>query len=347
MRVLMIVQQVDESHWLRGFTVGWIRALAAQVAALDVLALEAAPTDLPDNVTVFSMGKERGKNRARELWNFQRGMLRFAPRADVIFSHMTPLYTILAAPYAALFGKKQVLWYTHRQVDTALRLADRLVWRVTTAVPDSYGIPSGKARALGHGIDTDFFAPGDGPPPDDLPVVLQVARLMPIKRQETLIRALAKGVPARAVFVGADEQGTGYADRLKALAQELNVPVTFTGGLPAAEVRGWYRRAAVAVNLSPAGLFDKAVLESLACGTPTIVCNPAFDPLLGSCQPTLRINDPDDVDGLAARLLKLLALAEGDTRAMGDMLRKHTVEQHSLRQLMARLVRVFETGEPA
>ena len=195
MRVLMLVQQIDERDWLRAFIVTWVRALAAHVDRLDVLTLERGEAWLPDNVYVRSLGKEGGKNRARELARFHQGMMELAPRADIIFSHMTPRYTLLAAPYAALFRKRQVLWYTHRNPSRQVRLALRFCWRVATAAPDSFPIQSPKVRTLGHGIDTAFYAPDDGPK-DMPPSVIHVARLMPIKHQATLVHALAQ-VPER------------------------------------------------------------------------------------------------------------------------------------------------------
>lgn len=398
MRVLMLVQQIDERDWLRAFIVAWVRALAGQVEAVDVITLEQGEAALPANVTVWSLGKEAGKNRARELGRFHRGMLRLAPRADVIFSHMTPRYTLLAAPYAALFGKRQVLWYTHRHASWQLRLAHLLCWRVTTAMPDSFPIPSAKVRALGHGIDTEFFAPaafdvtnGRGMPrpygesgfvgttpassavnmPPASPavpltpqpprpqvargsedVIVQVARLMPIKHQATLLRALARLTAAQGVVIGAvptgQEQYAGYADGLRALAAELGIDerVTFAGGLLPPDVRDWYRRAAVAVNLSPPGLFDKAVLESMASGVPTLVATHSFDDLLGEHAPLLRIDSPDDAAGLAERLHTLLLLTPAQRARIGAHLRARVVESHSLARLMPRLVNVFTTGEP-
>jgi glycosyltransferase involved in cell wall biosynthesis len=122
--------------------------------------------------------------------------------------------------------------------------------------------------------------------------------------------------------------------------------VTFAGGLPPDAVRDWYRRAAIAVNLSPLGLFDKAALESMAAGTPTIVSNPAFDSLLGDHVPSLRIDSPEDVEGLAARLRALLALAEDERRAIGNDIRGRVAATHSLERLMPRLVNILKTGEP-
>ena len=350
MRVLMLVQQMDERDWLRAFIVTWVRALAAHVERLGVLTLERGEVWLPDNVYVRSLGKEQGKNRARELLNFHRGMMELAPHADVIFSHMTPRYALLAAPYAALFRKRQVLWFTHRNPSKQVRLAMPFLWRAATAAPDSFPVQSPKVRALGHGVDAGYYAPDDTPK-DTPPVIVHVSRLMPIKHQTTLIRALAQLPDAQAVFVGdvpvGQEIYAAYPDSLKALAAELGVAerVRFTGGLLAPDVRDEYRRATIAVNLSPPGLFDKAALESMATGVPTIVSTHAFDALLGESPDRFRIDSPDDVDGLAANLRDLLALPADERAALGRVQRERVMAEHSLDQLITLLARLLETGE--
>lgn len=171
---------------------------------------------------------------------------------------------------------------------------------------------------------------------------------MPIKRQSMLIRALPDVPDARAVFVGdvPPETDPAYRTELDDLARTLAVTerVTFAGSQPPDALREQYRRAAVAVNLSPAGLFDKAALESMAVGVPTVVTNPAFDDLLPD--PRLRLPDSDDSPTLAARLRELLALDEGERHAIGVSLRERVVAAHSLDGLIERLVRVLNTGEP-
>lgn len=350
MRVLMLVQQMDAGDWLRAFILDWVNALAQTVTHVDVITLEKGTYTIPQNVTVTSLGKENGKNRARELLAFHTAMRELAPQADVIFSHMTPRYTLLAAPYARRYGKRQVLWYTHRNPSRQLRLALRAAWRVATAMPESFPIKSPKVRALGHGIDTHFYAPPRRL--NESNRVVQVARLMPIKHQPTLIRALAQVPDAHAVFVGdvpvGQEEHQGYADGLRTLAGAVSAAdrVTFAGGLLAPAVREQYHSAAVAVNLSPDGLFDKAALESMACGVPTIVSSRAFDSLLGDDADRLRIAGPEDIDGLAARLKDLLALTPAERLLMGERLRARVVEAHGLERLMLRLARLFATGEP-
>ena len=195
-----------------------------------------------------------------------------------------------------------------------------------------------------------FYPPRDGDPaPPDTPrYVVHVARLMPIKHQATLIRALPTVPDAVAVFIGDERpEAPDYRRQLETLAADLDVGdrLISTGSLPPQAVRTWYHRAAAAVNLSPVGLFDKAALEAMVCAAPTIVCNPAFDPLFGADIERLRIDSPDDHAGLAARLNALLALNPAERAALGSAISARTVEAHSLEGLIARLVRVLITGE--
>src|SRR5258708_38009870 len=177
MRIVMFVQQVDERDWLRAFTLDWIRGLAARVERVDVITLEQGKATLPANVFVHSMGKERGYGRVRELLEYYRILWRLIRHVDVLFCHMTPRYSWLAAPLAALFRKPQVLWYTHRQDDWELRLALMACRFVTKAVPDRFPIKSPKGPALGPGIDQKFYAPGPNSKLALHPLVVHGARL--------------------------------------------------------------------------------------------------------------------------------------------------------------------------
>lgn len=341
MRVAMLVQKVDERDWLMSFTLKWIRALAARVDRVDVIALEQRQADLPTNVFVQSMGKERGYGRAGELLAFYRALIGIVRDVDVLFSHMTPRYVLISAPLAILFRKPQVLWFTHRQTSLELRLATALSRYVVSAVPESFPLPTPKLRALGHGIDTDFYAPDPTCVPDDPPLIVYVARLMPIKRQDALLRAVGTGIEARVALVGDVPVGhdASYPDTLKVLARDLGIEdrVMFTGGLLSEAVRDLLRRATLAVNLSPPGLFDKAALESMLVGVPTLVSNPAFNGLLGEHVSRLSVADPNDTQALADRLRALLALPAGERQRMAADIRERVGAAHSLDGLMDKL----------
>lgn len=338
----------DRDDPLLGFVLTWVERLAARFDHIDVITMRAGRLDLPENVRVFSVGKERGYSEARRAAEFYRLLAsRLTERRyAACFAHMMPLFAMLSAPLLIPANIPITLWYTHRSNTRTLRAATRVSHRIVTAAPNSFPFASSKLRVLGHGVDTGFFAPAD---PASDPVVVQVARLMPIKHQDTLIRALADVPNARAVFVGGvpPETSSEYADSLLTLAGDLGVAdrVTFAGDQSREGVRRYLQYAAAAVNLSPVGLFDKAALESLACAVPTVVSNPDFASVLGEHAPHLCIESPDDSAVLAARLRDLLAMSPDARRAMGLQLRDNVIAQHSLDTLIDRLTRVLLTGE--
>ncbi len=213
-----------------------------------------------------------------------------------------------------------------------------------------------QAPSSGEGIQTSF--PPGGLPAIELagtgtgdksrPLVTQVGRLAGIKHQATTIQALA-GVDAELALIGGVQPGAPreYEEHLRSLISRLGLEARcqLLGDLPPVELRGWYRRATVAVNMSPAGLFDKAALESMACAVPTVVCNRAFAPLLGEHRELLLAAGPEDVAGLRARLRRICALSAAERLAIGEALRANVVREHSLPRLVERLLNVLATGE--
>jgi len=350
MRVIFFTQKLDESDWLLGFTVAWLRALAVRVDHVDVVALEQRSAELPANVDVYSLGKEHGAGRLAEAIAFQRIVAGRARHTDVIFGHLTARYTWLAAPWAILNRVPQCLWYTHRQIDRDLRLALPIVRWVTTAAADSFPIASSKVHIMGHGIDALRYAPNGTTPDRDPPLIMAVGRIAPIKRHAVLIDAAAilkaRGVAVQIVIAGGATSPEGMAYQASLQAQiarlDLGASVTLLGALPADALIGWYRRATIVTNLSPPGLFDKAALEAAFIARPIVVTNPAFNDLLGDDRARLSLPDPPDPAVLADRLQTLLALSEAERAHIGDQLRERAMAQHSLDRLMDRLVALWK-----
>ncbi len=197
MRWVMVTRKLDPRDDRAGFVVRWVEELAARLENLDVICQESAAPDLPDNVRVFSMGKESGAGRVAQARRFTAHLRALVPGADGVFCHMIPRYVLFAAPWARLYRKPLLFWYTHRQISLELRLAHFFPTRILTAAPGSYPIPTSRLAVIGHGIETDLFPPPDGE--SDPPEVIQVARLSPIKRQDDLLRAAAVVRAARTV----------------------------------------------------------------------------------------------------------------------------------------------------
>src|SRR5690606_925360 len=122
---------------------------------------------------------------------------------DAVLAHMVPRYAVYAAPFALPRGIPMFLWYTHKQVDWAVRLAEPLVKKVFTASERSFRLRSRKKVVTGHGIDTARFvprAPGEPAPTHDIAVV---GRIAPAKDPLVLVEALGllerRGVRPRVV----------------------------------------------------------------------------------------------------------------------------------------------------
>ena len=157
---------------------------------------------------------------------------------------------------------------------------------------------------------------GSGPPlSDSAPQLLAVGALRSYKGLETLIEALGRlaerGVPVpRTVCVGADESGSGYPDRLRAMAAERGVGEYF-------EIRGWVADAELArlyaestASVSPSEFegFGLPVAEGLAAGLPVIASSiPPHREVAGDAALYF---EPGNADELAAAIERLMGDGE-------------------------------------
>ncbi len=355
MKVLMITQKVDLDDDLLGFTHTWVRALAERVTHLHVLALSVERHDLPENVTLYSMGKERGAGWLRRFSNFTRVVapLVLQQRVNVVFVHMCPIYAILAAPWTKLAQVPMVLWFTHKSVNWKLRLAHWLVDRVVTASPESFRLPSDKIVVTGHGIDTELFKPAEGLRPERPFTVLSVGRISPIKDYETLIEAADILVNKRGQrdlqFVVVGDVGTpeqaAYRERLLAEVRhrELSDRFEFVGAVLHQRIVDYYQQADLFVNLSRTDSLDKAVLEAMACGVVPLTSNLAFGPLLGALAPRLMFA-ARDARHLADKIERFAQFPKVEKGTWERELRSLVVQQHSVAGLMDRLVKAWGRG---
>ncbi|MGH7175319.1 MAG: glycosyltransferase [Minisyncoccia bacterium] len=270
MKLLICTQAVDENDPVLGFFARWIEEFSKHSESVEVICLKAGRFNLPENVRVHSLGKERGvTSRAAHAWRFFSLAWRLRRDYDAVFVHMNPEYLVLAGWLWRALGKRSALWYTHKSVNLKLRLAVLYANVVFTASPESFRLPTKKLQVMGHGIDTDFFTP-------DLSVArgegwLSVGRLSPSKRHDLALRAAAQaGRELRIAGEGPERH------HVESLAKELNTRVAFLGPLTQAQLRDEYRRAALLIHRSETGSLDKVVLEAAACGLPVDTTDPAL-----------------------------------------------------------------------
>jgi D-inositol-3-phosphate glycosyltransferase len=138
-----------------------------------------------------------------------------------------------------------------------------------------------RIRIVAPGVDHAFFGPGHRPQarralglPQDVPLLLFVGRLQPLKRADVAVRALGRIPGAQLVVVGGPSgpRGEATCHQLTALVDELGLAdrVHFVDPQPHELLSTYYRAADVCVVPSRSESFGLVALESAACGTPVV-----------------------------------------------------------------------------
>lgn len=350
MRLLLFNLATDADDPILGFSTRWIQALARRMEFIHVITMRVGRAEVPENVQVFSVGKEKGYSEPRRAVEFYRHLFRILreDRIDACFSHMIPIFTVLAAPILKVKRIPIVTWYAHPSLTWILKLAHHLSDRMVASVATAYPYRKDKLVVVGQGIDTYFFCP-DGSAPEEPPLILCVGRLSPVKDHPTLIRAAALlrerwGKLFRVVILGgpAGSQDEPYIRSLNRLVEELNLQdiVSFHLPVPQSALPDWYRRCTILVNMTPTGSGDKVVWEAMACSRPCLAANEGFRETMGRWADLLLFNHGNSRD-LTDRLRALLAMSEEERLEIGNALRKSVMENHSLEGLADRLVMLF------
>ena len=343
----MITRKVDKDDAQAGFTYGWVKKLGEKVNELKVICLEKGNiSGLPDNIEVFSLGKEKGKNRIKEFINFQIGALKFIRKVDGVFCHMNPEYTILIAPYAKIFRKKIVSWYSHKAINWKVRLINIIADKIVTPTKEAFGLKSNKKLVIGHGIDTKLFKPIQNKEKSNVFKIISVGRISPIKDYKTLIEAIDiinNNINIKVDIIG--ELGLcsqqNYFDKLKKIIKEkgLEGVINFRGTIPNQELPKYYQESDLSINLCPTGSPDKAVLESMSCALPVLVANETFREDFDIYVNQL-IFKHRNAENLAKKIIDLAGSSQ--LKEIGLYLREQVVKNHNLDNLIKRLIYVFK-----
>ena len=339
MRLLICTQIVDRTHPVQGFFHRWLEEFATHFDAIQVICLFEGEHALPQNVSVYSLGKEKGSvSKIRYASRFGTYMRSLEGKYDAVYVHMNPEYVILGWPW---WRKIPVgLWYNHTYGGAKLAVAASLVRYLFHTSPYAASTGRRKSIQMPVGIDTAVFTD---------PNVERIAdsvyfqgRIAPAKRIHVLLEAfrlLKKDVPGATLdMVGPLDQE--YVQRLRSEFEEvIGKGATFCGPKANTDTPALYGSHIVSVNLTAAGNFDKSALEPLSCGTPVVVSSPAFKGIVS--EDCFFIEN--DAESLAATLKRILTLPAEERAAIAEQGRKIIEEQHSLRRLGVELARIYST----
>jgi len=227
-------------------------------------------------------------------------------------------------------------------------LADVVIANASDLAADlnrSYGVPSNKLSVVYNPFDLERIEtlscePVEGEWFDDnIPVLLNVARLIEQKNQELLIRAFARvrrNVPCRLAILG---EGA-LRDRLRNTAQDLGVEkdVAFLGWRD--NPFKYMRRAHAFVLSSDYEGYPSVLTEAMASGCPVIStdCPSGPNEILeaGNCGLLVPVKDEE---ALAGQMQKILL--DGELRQKLIALGKERVKDFDLEPIVDRFERII------
>jgi len=223
------------------------------------------------------------------------------------------------------------------------RLADHVVCNsaaLKRVLTRRCGVPEARISVILNGVEVDYFQPapeGAGPYPA---VVLSVARMVPDKDLDTLIRAFALVTPdfpqAQLWLVG---EGPLRED-IRRLAAELLPPESYRFIAPQADLRSLFRQAGMLALSSRTEAMPNVVLEAMAAGLPVAATAVGGLPEMVAPARTGWLAPPEDPGALAAALGRLLGNPE-QCRAFGQTARRRVVQDFSMSAMVRRYEEVL------
>ena len=191
-----------------------------------------------------------------------------------------------------------------------------------------------------NGVDPQMFSTPDSEP--DVPVILSVGNLIPVKGHELLLRAFA-AVQDQFPGLSLEIIGDGpERPRLQQLVSELSVAgkVHFRGRQSRQQVADAMRRATVFALPSRYEGLGCVYLEAMSAGRPVIAClgqgiDEVIQPGVNGC--LIRPGDLQELTDTLARLLQQPELR----RKIGDAARQTILQSYPLAEQAARLFRLY------
>jgi len=209
-----------------------------------------------------------------EIWN---GMPFFSPVWAARRPSTVWLHHMHADMWHQTFADKPLIGHAGKALET--RIAP-LIYRRTRIVTlstsskhelvHSMGFRDDRVDVVPPGIDARFSPGGVR---SDVPLVVAVGRLVPVKQHDVLLRVLAK-VREKVPDLRAVIASEGYnRPKLEALRHELGLDdvVSMPGWVSDDDIVDLYRSAWLLAATSSHEGWDMTVTEAAACGTPAVV----------------------------------------------------------------------------
>ena len=340
--LLIITQKVDKNDQLLGFFIDWISRFAQKFDKVTVLCLEKGEFNLPPNVKIISLGKDRRVGKLKQFFTFYFLLFTLCKNYDAVFVHMNPIWVVLGGFWWRMTKKKVFFWYTSGGVTAKLKLAEKFADIIFTASKESFRLPSKKVIVTGHGIDTDLFRPTIEVKPQLLRFnlnILSIGRISPVKNYEVLIDAVKilknRGIDVLVTMIGEAplKKDKNYEESLKFKVKSLKLEdnFNFIGKVNHKNLPAYYQSHDLFIHLSKTGSLDKTVLEAIACEMKVLSSNDASKSFLPQ---NLIFNDKNSEE-LANKIMIFKDLEPSSS------LREYVIQNHNLDNLINKIAKII------
>ncbi len=94
MKLLIFTQKVDKNDTTLGFFHLWLMGFAKRCESVHVICYGKGEYDLPENVHVYSLGKEYRAGKINYAKNSIKYLFNLRGKYDKVFVHMNPMYIV-------------------------------------------------------------------------------------------------------------------------------------------------------------------------------------------------------------------------------------------------------------
>ncbi len=337
MKLLIITQAVDQNDPALGFFHRWIEEFAARCESIHVLCLREGVHELPSNVSVQSLGKERGAGRLDYIRAFYSFIWSKRGEYNAVFIHMNAEYAVLGGLLWRILRKRVVLWRNHPMGGVVARTAACLANVVCYTSPQAFVVRYKKAVQMPVGID---IAQYERPRTASHGSILSLGRIDPVKRFHLLVAAISlladDGLDFRLDVYGVPTRGREQylTDIRKEFAQlEERGCIRYMGPVSHDQTPQIYAAHDVFINLTPAGSFDKTMFEAMAAGCLVVTSNPDLKDIISHelFIPT------SHVENIAMALKNALELSSKEIDKECATLRAYSRSHHALSALVDKM----------
>jgi len=350
MNILWLNLKVDEDNQVLSFAIDWINRMSLKVDKIIVITMEKRKYALNNNVVAYSLGKELGYSRLRRFLVFYKLLFRILRKEeiDVVFSHMNPLFVVMAGFFLKIKKIPIYLWYCHKSVTNILRLSVLLSKKVFTCSDISMNVKTKKKEVIGHGINLERFNHIDCIRKDNL--LLYVGRISPVKNIHILIDVIDllvnNGYRNTVLLIVGEptqmQRDIDYKNEIivKIKSKNLKNNINFVGKKDYQSMAKIYNEAQILLSLSDTGSVDKVLLEAMVCGCIPISSNASFKLLFENKFPEL-ITSKEAYD-VFDKVRNILLMDKKSIIKIQNLLKKEIEGKYSLDYLMKYLYNRFK-----